>query len=356
MQVLANAMTTYAMTSHLALNLVWLALFLRSRKWQIVLTMIIGFWSIGLHQIIFHPLFAGPFILTLLPQGRWRTFAAYATVYAAGLLFWSAYPAIVMWAAGLQADSGTGTGLSGFFHERILSLIVQRNPATLVYTSFNLVRFICWNAIFLTPLVVFAWPRIRDNDGIALPLAAGAALTLAAMVFLLPYQGHGYGYRYLHPVLGNFILLAGYGYLAWSARNRPVADGSIAIMALATGLLTAPFLLASTHAFVDKQASLERLVARQNADFVIVDTEPPYSAIDQVRNLPDLSNRPLRFASDRLSQGQLRELCERGTISIIRRRDFHRAGFVRDLPVASPVFEERIAWLAKQPCVLATSA
>ena len=354
-QVLANAMTTYAMTSHLALNLAWLALFLRGRNWQIALTMIIGFWSIGLHQIIFHPLFAAPFIMTLLPQRKWRMFAAYAAVYSAGLLFWTAYPSLVIWAAGLHADSGTGTGVGGFFHERVMSLIARRNPDTLVFTFYNLARFICWNAIFLIPLVIFAWPAVREKNGIALPLAAGVALTLAAMVFLLPYQGHGYGYRYLHPVLGNLLLLAGYGYLAWSARDKAVADGSIAVMSLATVLLAVPFLLATTHSFVSPQATLDRLMARQKADFVIVDTEHPYSAIDQVRNLPDMSNRPLRFASDRLSQDQLRQLCDRGTINIIRRSDFHRTGFVRDLPTASPQFEKRTAWLANQPCVLATT-
>ena len=53
-QMLVAAMTTYAMTAHMALNLVWLALFLRGSRWALAGTMVIGAWAIGLHQIIFH--------------------------------------------------------------------------------------------------------------------------------------------------------------------------------------------------------------------------------------------------------------------------------------------------------------
>ncbi|MEZ5697230.1 MAG: hypothetical protein R3E18_12620 [Sphingomonadaceae bacterium] len=48
-QMLVAAMTTYAMTAHMALNLVWLALFLRGSRWALAGTMVIGAWAIGLH-------------------------------------------------------------------------------------------------------------------------------------------------------------------------------------------------------------------------------------------------------------------------------------------------------------------
>src|SRR5690606_732383 len=95
-QVIVNAMTTYAMTGHLALNLIWLSLFLKNNRWAHVGAMLIGVWAIGLHQIIFHPLFAGPLILMLLPQRRWGLFAAYAAIYGTALLFWISYQGILV--------------------------------------------------------------------------------------------------------------------------------------------------------------------------------------------------------------------------------------------------------------------
>jgi hypothetical protein len=38
------------------------------------------------------------------------------------------------------------------------------------------------------------------------------------MFILLPYQGHGWGYRYLHGLIGSLSLLAGYGWIALSER------------------------------------------------------------------------------------------------------------------------------------------
>ena len=70
-QFLIAAMTPYAVTTHLCLNLVWLWLFLRDRWWGHLAAVLVAFVASGLHQVAFHPLFAAPFVFSLLFTRRW---------------------------------------------------------------------------------------------------------------------------------------------------------------------------------------------------------------------------------------------------------------------------------------------
>jgi len=136
-QMLVNAMTTYAMTAHVVLNLLWLVLFLRGGRWAHLGAMLVGAWAIGLHQIVFHPLFAGPFILTLLPQRRFGLFATYAAAYAAVLLFWISYPGLLLGMAGIPAEVGSGAGGAGFIATRVLPLITRIDPYLMALTHYT---------------------------------------------------------------------------------------------------------------------------------------------------------------------------------------------------------------------------
>lgn len=352
-QVAVNAMTHYAMTAHLVLNLAWLALFLRDRPWSHVAAIVIGVLAIGLHQVIFHPLFAGPFTLVLLAKRRYRVFAAYALVYVAALALWMSWPNIIVIASGVAIDSAPEAG-AGFFAERVLPLILERDPRTALLMFYNLVRAMTWNLALALPLILLALPAVRRRDGMALPLVCGVALTLLTMAFLLPYQGHGWGYRYLHPVLGSVFLLAGYGYRELANIDRPRAEG-LAVMFAAVSLPLMAWLLLTTSSFVRPQAKLTEYIQQQNVDFAIVDAEFPYYAVDQVRNLPDLTNRPLVFASEKLTPSQMRTLCERGTVMLIGRREFQAIGFVKFASTDSPLFTRRVRPIAGNDCLVAPS-
>src|SRR5262249_16133787 len=80
-QVLCMGMTPFSMTAHLALNLIWLWLYLRNTPWGHVAAISVGFLATGLHQLIFHPLFITPFILQMLLERRWKLGAVYAFSY-----------------------------------------------------------------------------------------------------------------------------------------------------------------------------------------------------------------------------------------------------------------------------------
>lgn len=316
-QVLVAAMTPYAMTAHLAFNLVWLWLFLRDRSWLHACAMAVGLYAMGLHQVVFHPLFAGPFILTLLAARRWALFSAYALVYAAGVLFWFAYPSLIASMADVVPQTGSAAGVAPFVEGRILPLFTDRATGGVGYMVYNLLRLCAWMPLFVAPFVALAWPDVRHGRGIALPLFAGFALTLAAMFVLLPYQGHGWGYRYVHGLIGNLALLAGYGFVRWRQVDRETAGGTFAVTTGLTALLTLPWLAWSAHAFLAPHERVYRALAGQTADFVIVDTDSDRALIDQVRNRADLSNRPLLLSSRGLSEQQVATLCAMGTVTFV---------------------------------------
>lgn len=316
-QVLVNAMTSYAMTGHLALNLVWLAFFLRGKWWQHAIAMAIGAWTIGLHQVVFHPLFAGPFILMLLSQRRRALFAAYSLVYVTALLFWLSYPSMVVASFGVTSQGGSTGGIVAFLLERVWPLLSRNSLSSIAIMEFNMLRLMVWTPLFVLPLLVLAWPDIRRIKSPALPLFGGVILTILAMAILLPYQGHGWGYRYLHGLIGNLALLSGFGYRHWAKSDRKRADGTIAFLGGAGAFILLPFLLWSAYGFTAPYARLSAAIEQQPSDFVIIDTETSLAAIDQVRNRSDLANRPLVLSSISLSNARLAELCEKGSLTLL---------------------------------------
>jgi hypothetical protein len=346
-QMLVNTMTTYAMTAHLAFNMVWLAAFLRGGRSGHAIAIAVGAYACGLHQIIFHPLFAGPFLLWRLARGEWRIVMVYGIAYMAAVAAWSIYPSL---AAHANAP-GIATGSADFLRERVLPLIVERDPNTMLLMSYNLARFFSWQNLALLPLIIAAWPAIRSNQGLATPLFGGMLLTLVGVgFFLLPYQGHGWGYRYLHGFIGSAALLGGHG-LVFLRRHVRAAEGAIAFLTALTVLISLPWLLFQAHRFVAPYVRIDRLMAAQTTPFILVDTFGPPKMIDQVRNLPDLSNRPVRLSSRTMTPLMLGAVCRRGDVTLITRTEMHRVGIALHVPEPSPPFDALIAPFQSGSCL-----
>jgi hypothetical protein len=329
-QVLLTAMTPYAMTGHLALNLLWLALFLRERWWSHLLAMAVGVLAMGLHQFVFHPLFAAPFVLWLLLKRRWVPVLGYGAAYGAGLLLWLAWPGIVADWAGLPPAASSPTTLAGVVESRILPLITRIDPHTLPLMLYNLLRLVTWNAAFVLPLLLALGPALRRREPIVLALLGGIVLTLAAMAILLPYQGHGWGYRYLHGLIGSLCLLAGFGYRELAAREAARSDGAAIAMLAASALAIVPAALWWAQGFVRPHAALHRIISQTDTDFVIVDDLAYPDAVDEVRNRADLSNRPLVFSRKHLGDDRIALLCARGTVAVAGTGALAAAGMVAE--------------------------
>lgn len=349
-QILVTAMTTYSMTGHLALNLIWLAAFLRGGKAGNSVALAIGFVATGLHQLIFHPFFIAPFLLWRLREGEWRRVLVYGGAYLVFIGWWAVYPLIV--SPMVKGPQGLSTD-TNFITEKLIPLLRLRDPRAAALMVLNLLRFFAWQNLALIPLLLAAAPLIRRDRGFPAALALGIVMWLLFLTFILPEQGRGYGYRYLHGYLGNFALLAGIGYRELERRIGPQADGMVLVMSGLTLVTSVPALLVATYAFMQPHLAMERFVAAQRTPFILVDDNPSHAsvgtwanyAVDYVRNLPDTNVRPLRFSAQamELSPGLLASLCGMGPVTLITKTDMYRVGLAQTAHEPSPKFDELVS-------------
>jgi len=313
-QIVTAGMTAYAMNAHIGLNLLWLALFLRGGRAGHGGAMLVGLLATGIHQPLFHPLFVLPFLFMLVTQRRWWILIAYGAAYLAIGAFCAAWPVWISAHGTLPIPQGAAPVGVGYI-DRVLT-VIGFHPRTVVLMAMNLLRFVTWQHLLLLPLamlgIVVGWRR----DAVARSLALGLLLPLLVVSFLVPYQGHGWGYRYLHGVIGNACLLATGGFLWLRARGldlaRPMAWASLASIVI---LLPAHLVLA--HRQAEPFRVLDRVIAASPADIVIVDdTEAPF-ARDLVINRPDLSNRPIRLLAQFTDVSALPRLCSKGSIGFV---------------------------------------
>src|SRR5205085_8232295 len=99
----------------------------------------------------------------------------------------------------------------------LLLTLSQGDPARWQNTAANLLRFFAWQHMLLLPLMLAGIAAARC-ERLAGAFAMSVILTVCVMLLILPYQGHGFGYCYVHGVIGAAILLAVYGW------RRLVAD------------------------------------------------------------------------------------------------------------------------------------
>src|SRR3546814_12004333 len=77
----------------------------------------------------------------------------------------------------------------------------------------NLFRMRSWQHLLHWPLFLLGG-AIARRDRLAAALLGGIVVTLLARLVVQPFQGHGLGYRNTHGLIGNFILLAVYGWIS----------------------------------------------------------------------------------------------------------------------------------------------
>jgi hypothetical protein len=135
------------------------------------------------------------------------------------------------------------------------------------------------------------------------------------MGILLPWQGHGWGYRYLHPVLGNAVLLAGYGFhrlenAGLSLRWPMILSSLVALLLLPVHALMAARMAAPFVQIREELASIP-------ADAVIVDSDSVPFGQDVVLNRFDLTNRPKLLIASLVKPQDLPQLCSRSTIAFV---------------------------------------
>ena len=364
-QFLITAMTSYAMTAHLAFNLVWLWLFLRGGRLGHGGALVVGFLACGLHQLAFHPLFVAPFVLQLGLERRWRAATLYTVAYAGICLFWINYDGLAqgLVAAATHATTvggasgpapGVGGGASGFMAEAA-GLLKAFDPAQIGLMAKNLVRFVTWQNLLTPPLVLAGGLAALRAKGTPRSLILGLVLTTATMFVVLPYQGHGWGYRYLHGLLGSTCLLAAWTWAELTENIGAGQRGAMADLFLAAVVVSAGILLPvraiQTHAFVHPYAMADAAIRHAAGDVVLVDDRASLFTVDLVRNDPLLRNRPLVLQLAALNTEQIRALCAAHTLTVFDRADAARFGIQTFFePAPSPATAARLSQLRGAAC------
>jgi hypothetical protein len=333
-QVLFTAMTSYAMTALLALNLVWLNLFLRNDRIGHAGALAIGALACGLHQIAFHPLFVAPFIAQLWLTRRWRGAVFHTLGYAAICLFWLSYRQFATAYAGVQLAAEAGVGV-GYLAQTLSTLLGELSLQCLDLMILNLQRFAAWQNIVILPLLLLAIGAWRSDLRVPRPLFAclgGILLALGAVTILMPYQAHGWGYRYLHGMIGSICLFGAYGWLALTPKldAAQVRRSLCALVGLSLAGLVVLGVLQATmvRQFTAPYERASAALARANADTVLVDHRGLVFAADLVRNDPYLRNHPKIMLLLRLEEADIRILCARGSVALFGRDEGKSVGMI----------------------------
>jgi hypothetical protein len=320
-QVLVTAMTPYAMSAHLALNLAWLCLFLDDRPWSRLGAAAVGFLACGLHQLIFHPLFVAPFVLELWLSRRWGRAAFYTGAYALICGFWTLYWPLVLGLAHAQAASSKGVG-AGFLLARVVQMLGEFDPMGVGLMAKNLLRLIAWQHPLTLPLLLAALPGAAVAKGPLRPLLWGLVLTLAAMLLLLPAQGLGWGYRYLHGLLGSLALLGAQGWLRLTEAAGPNRlRTAFAATTAAALLVLLPLHLWQAQTYATPYARADAAIHARDADVVVVDPTGLRYGVDLVRNDPFLEGRPKVVDLYALTPDGLARLCASGSVGLFERAE-----------------------------------
>lgn len=318
-QILITGMTAYAMSGHLGLNLIWLWLFLLNRRRADFAALVIGFLATGMHQPLFHPMFAAPILAILVIQRQWPRSAIYLFGYAMICAFWLYWPiAISNLAAMPPANAEVGID----YLTRLTDAVGGIGLGGLMLMLANIFRFAVWQHLLLIPLAAAGIYSVwRAKNGFGMALAVSFILPIPVMLILLPYQGHGWGYRYLHPVLGNAIILAGFGWR--TVEPKQVRQKLLLVTTAMTFVLMIPMQFYFAHSFYAPWASVDRAISKSKADIALIDTTAAPFAVDIVLNRPDLFNRPVRLAAAALTPGDYADLCRsHAEVVVVGAKDF----------------------------------
>lgn len=304
-QILLSGMTTYAMPGHLALNLCWLWLFLNRKLWADMAALLVGFVAVGLHQPIMHPMFAAPILFLLILERDWRRASLYFAGYAVIGAFWLWWPGMIWSLVETGAAARPAEGVD--YLSRLLVTIEKGDDLRFSNMAANLFRFLSWQHLLLLPLLFLGIGRVLRSR-LAAALLVGLVLTILVMTVILPYQGHGFGYRYLHGLIGNAILLAVFGWVALGERCnrwRPLMTRAT----LAGLVVLLPMQLWMAYAFYRPPMQISARLSASDVDYVVVGGGDAPFASDFVLNPPDVDRRPVRLLREKIDISLARALC-----------------------------------------------
>jgi len=296
-----NAISLFSMNAHLFFNLAFVAFLLRPTPARLLGAGCVGSIAIILHNPLPHFLFALPWLLWIgsKPQ-RVRNLALLALGYLPLTLGVGAAWVVFRGTLSGTIDPGSVSvsELSAMIFEggRWLSFPSMKTVGT---QGMYVVELFNWTVPGLVPLAVLGGWRLRHNRIVRL-LAASVALTLLAYWFVPFNQGHGWGFRYFHPVWGALPVLAA-GALLRYREGRERWRNRLAGFAVTAALLSLVFgngmRMVQVDRFIERRLSRRPVAQEGGRQVCFVSLQQCRSAGDLVKNDPYLRDPVVYFRS-----------------------------------------------------------
>jgi hypothetical protein len=323
-QFLFTAMSAFSMPAHLLASAAWLWLYARPERWALIALPWLGVVALGVHSPYPHVLFVAPLVLRYLAQRRFTAFAYVALVYVAGSIAW------VMWlngrthsaaanaaVASAQAIGGTANGT--LYHP-------AGEP---VLGALSMVVLGTWNvpiALVCVLAALLLWKRL---DSTTRWIAASLVFTLLARAVFFNTYGVGWGHRYAHAALPNFVMVAaaGAGLIAQAigrARTYRLVAAAL-IVAVAVQL---PVRAVQTARIIRPYERASNYLATLPADVAVIQFESLQWGRQLLRNDPFLRNSPKLMSLSELSSAARDSLEKRfpGRVRYVRPAEIEAFG------------------------------
>jgi hypothetical protein len=180
---------------------------------------------------------------------------------------------------------------------------------------------VAWQNLLTAPLFAVGIVAAFRVKGHLRALLLGVALTLLVMLFAAPSQTQGWGYRYLHGLLGSVCLISVWTWArltdALPAPGRAAAKGAFVAACALSILILAPLHAWQSWRYVRPYAAANALVQAAPEPVVVVDNNRPWFDMGVVvRNDPLLLSRPKVMLLAALDGAQVRDLCGRGPVGL----------------------------------------
>jgi len=185
------------------------------------------------------------------------------------------------------------------------------------------VRFATWQAPLTVPLAIAGAIPAFLAKGPLRALVLGIVLTLVATSVAAPTQTHGWGYRYLHGLLGSFAMIAAWMWTRLGRRldapARRAADGAFVAACAVSLLVFTPLRMWQAGSYVRPYAAAYAAIQASPADVVVVDHNGPHTLFDMgtlVRNDPFLLGSPKVMALAMMPMPLVARLCATHSVAL----------------------------------------
>jgi hypothetical protein len=311
--VSGQALSYFAMTAHLFVNLVFAWLLLERTPRRLFGAGLIGSLALLLHNPVPHLLFAAPWIVSLAwePGARRRLLPlvlGYVPALVIGLAwaaFMRAMHGYILFAVFPHDDNPLHMlgNFLWYWHFRMGMIFTAPTEYSLAGRVGELVRLWGWTAPGLPLLAAAGWWLGRHDRELRL-LGGSLAVTLAGYFLVSFDQGYGWGARYIHPAFGALPILGAVTVVAMDKHaNLDKLRAWFASAAMLSLIFASALRWWQIHDYITEHVSRRPAYAEGQRQFVFVHHEMRYYTQDLVQNDPFL-REPVVFL---LSRGRIED-------------------------------------------------